>query len=136
MVIVGCTSTKKRNTHLKDTSIAEKYWKLTILEGKNVTMAENQEREVFFTLKTEGNRVTGFAGCNSFSGEYTLYDGDRIHFKNMLVTMRSCPDVAVNEREFLEVFALTNNYTIKDDVLSLNVAKRAPLAVFQAVYMN
>lgn len=39
--------------------ILEKYWKLTTLEGKAVKMGKNQEREVFFTLKTQDNRVTG-----------------------------------------------------------------------------
>ena len=50
--------------------------------------------------------------------------------------MKMCPDVDVNESDFLEVFELADNYTIKDDVLTLNVGMRAPLAVFEAVYMN
>lgn len=136
MVIMGCNSTKNVTPETKDNSITEKYFKLITLEGKAVTMAKNQEREIFFTLRTEGNKVTGFAGCNSFSGEYTLEEGNRIRFKNMAVTMMACPDVAVNEAELLEVFELADNYTIVNDVLSLNVGRRAPLAVFEAVYMN
>ena len=136
MVIMGCNSTKNVTTETKDNSITEKYFKLITLEGKTVTMAENQQREIFFTLRTEGNKVTGFAGCNSFSGEYTLEDGNRIRFKNMAVTMMACPDVAVNEAELLEMFELADNYTIVNDVLSLNVGRRAPLAVFEAVYMK
>ena len=50
--------------------------------------------------------------------------------------MMACPDVAVNEADFLEVFELADNYTIVNDVLSLNVGRRAPLAVFEAVYMK
>lgn len=120
----------------KDTNapIVEKYWKLKTLEGKAVEMAENQEREIFFTLKSQDNRVTGFAGCNGISGEYTLEEGNRIRFKNMATTMMICPDVEVNESEFLEIFELADNYTIQGDVLSLNVGRRAPLAVFEAVY--
>ena len=49
--------------------------------------------------------------------------------------MMICPDVAVNESEFMEVFELADNYTIYNDTLSLNVGRRAPLAVFEAVYM-
>ena len=136
MVIMGCNSTKNTTTELKDNSITEKYFKLITLERRAVTMAENQEREIFFTLKSEGNKVTGFAGCNSFSGEYTIEEGNRIRFKNMAITMMACPDVAVNEADFLEVFELADNYTIVNDVLSLNVGRRAPLAVFEAVYMK
>jgi len=116
--------------------ITEKYWKLKTLEGKAVTMADNQEREIYFMLKTNKNRVTGFAGCNTISGEYALEKGNRIRFKNMATTLKICPDVSFNEAEFLKVFELAGNYTIKDDVLSLNVGKRAPLAVFEAVYFD
>ena len=116
--------------------IVEKYWKLKTLEGKDVKMADNQEQEIYFTLKSEGNRVVGFAGCNTINGEYTLEEGNRIRFNGMLTTLKACPDVDVNESEFLEVFELADNYTIVDDVLSLNVGRRAPLAVFEAVYFN
>ncbi len=118
-----------------DQQITGKYWKLIKLEGQDVEMAENQEREIFFTLNTEENTVNGFAGCNSITGEYELEEGNRIRFSNMGITMMICPDVAVDESEFMQVFELTDNYTIHNDTLSLNVGKRAPLAVFEAVYM-
>lgn len=116
--------------------ITEKYWKLKTLEGQEVKMAENQEREIYFTLKNEENQVTGFSGCNTFGGSYGLEEGNRIRFSNMLSTLRACPDVDVNEPEFLKVFELTDNYRIDGDTLSLNVGRRAPLAVFEAVYFD
>lgn len=120
-------------TH-NDQIITEKYWKLIKLDGKDVEMVENQEREVFFILKTEDNTVGGFAGCNSITGEFELEDGNRIHFKNIGLTMMSCPDVDIDESELMEVFKLADNYRITNDVLELNVGKRAPLAVFEAIY--
>lgn len=119
-----------------DHPIVEKYWKLKTLEGKDMKMADNQEREIFFTLKSQDNRVTGFAGCNSISGEYTLEKGNRIRFKQMATTMKMCPDVNVKESEFLKIFELADNYTINNDELHLNVGRRAPLAVFEAVYFD
>lgn len=116
--------------------IVEKYWKLKTLEGQDITMVDKQEREIYFTLKAQDNRVTGFAGCNTFSGEYMLEEGNRIRFENMAVTMKACPDVAINESDYLKVFELADNYTITDDILSLNVARRAPLAVFEVVYFK
>ncbi len=118
-----------------DQQVAGKYWKLILLEGQEVQMAENQEREIFFTLNDDDKTVSGFAGCNSITGEYELAEGNRIRFTNIGITMMICPDVAVNESEFMEVFELTDNYTIHNDTLSLNVARRAPLAIFEAVYM-
>ncbi|MEO5790288.1 META domain-containing protein, partial [Gelidibacter sp.] len=114
--------------------IVEKYWKLKTLEGKEVKMSKNQQREIFFTLNSQDNRVTGFAGCNTISGAYTLEEGNRVRFNNMATTMMMCPDVDVNESEFLKIFELADNYNINGDILSLNVGRRAPLAVFEAVY--
>lgn len=116
--------------------ITEKYWKLKTLEGKDVKMAKNQEREVFITLNNEDNRVTGFAGCNNLMGTYTLKEGNRIRFSNMATTLMACPDVDFNESEFLKIFELADNYTINGDRLELNVGRRAPLAVFEAVYFD
>lgn len=121
---------------MENEPIVEKYWKLKTLEGKDIKMSENQEREIFFTLKSQDNRVTGFAGCNTIGGEYTLEKGNRIRFQNMLTTLKACPDVDFNESELLKVFDLADNYTIVDDVLSLNIGRRAPLAVFEAVYFD
>src|SRR5690606_17800467 len=107
--------------------IAGKYWKLKTLDGKEVTMAENQEREIYFTLKANDNSVTGFAGCNTLTGTYALEEGNRIRFSHMGITLKACPDVDVDESEFLKVFELADNYTINGDRLMLNVGKRAPL---------
>ena len=146
LVLVSCGGNKKaeNDTAANETAIEQqdfdqqivgKYWKLIELEGQEVEMVENQEREIFFTLNADDNTVSGFAGCNAISGEFTLEEGNRIRFSNMAITMMMCPDVDVNESEFMEVFELTDNYTINNDVLSLNVGRRAPLAVFEAVYM-
>ena len=45
-----------------------------------------------------------------------------------------CPDVKVNEAEFLKIFEIADNYTITGDELSLNVGRRAPLAIFEAAH--
>jgi heat shock protein HslJ len=114
--------------------IVEKYWKLKTLNGQDVKMAKDQEREIYFTLKSNEDKLIGFAGCNTIGGNYSLNKGNRIHFSNMLVSLKVCPDVDANEAAFLEVFNLADNYTINGDTLSLNVGRRAPLAVFEAVY--
>ena len=142
--MVSCNSTKKTDSVTdKDTTtemeidnvITDKYWKLVTLEGQAVTMVEGQEREVFFTLKSNDKSVNGFAGCNSFSGDYTLEDGNRIKFGTLATTMKACDGVK-DEHSFLQVLDQADNYTIVNDELSLNVGRRAPLAVFKAVYMN
>ena len=143
--MASCNSTKKADTVTEletpqtemgmDNVITDKYWKLITLEGQPVTMVEGQEREVFLTLKSNDKSVNGFAGCNTFSGNFTLEDGNRIKFGTIATTMKSCDGVK-NEHEFLQVLDQADNYTIVNDELSLNVGRRAPLAVFKAVEMN
>lgn len=147
MLVTGCSdknpkdkskekaeTAEKMETKLGEEPIMEKYWKLVTLEGQPVTMALNQEKEIYFMLKTDENRVQGFAGCNTFNGSYTLEKGWRIKFSPLATTMKACPDVKVNESELFKIFELTDNYSLNGDTLSLNVGRRAPLAVFNAVY--
>lgn len=114
--------------------IVNKYWKLIELDGKPVVMDKNQEREAFFMLRSD-NSMTGFAGCNTFNGKVELQPGKRLKFYDQMpMTMKACPDMKINESGMMEVFRLADNYTIDNDVLSLNVGRRMPLAKFQAVY--
>ena len=146
LLLASCNSTQnsiKENNDNKpyktadfDSQIAEKYWKLITLEGQEIKMAETQEREVYFMLKTIENKIEGFSGCNAFNGSYTLENGNRIRFSSMATTLKACPDVDFMENEFLKVFELANNYIIKEDTLRLNVGRRAPLAIFKAVYLD
>lgn len=129
--ITNCKSVSEKN---HDNSITEKYWKLKTLYGQEVKMEENQKREIFITLKTKENRFTGFAGCNTINGGYILEEGNRVKFNKVISTRMFCPNT--NESKFLKAINATDNYTIKNNILSLNVGKRAPLAVFEAVYMN
>lgn len=133
--LIGCGTARTANQKVED-NITNKHWKLVTLEGQKVTMAPNQEREVYFTLRPDQNMITGFAGCNTFTGTYTLEKGWRIRFSQMATTMKACPDVLVNESKYLKIFELADNYSIMGDTLSLNVGRRAPLAVFEAVYFK
>lgn len=115
-------------------SINGKYWKLLTLNGKEVTMGKNQEKEQYFKLIANDNTIEGFGGCNGFGGSFSLGEGNSITFSNMLSTMMYCEGLPVSENAYFSVFETANNYTILNDTLSLNVGKRAPLATFVAVY--
>lgn len=113
ILLISCSVTKKATREAdNDQVITDKYWKLISLNGQSVKMVENQEREIYFILKSENNTFAGFAGCNNITGSYTIAKGNIIRFQNMGATLKMCPDVELNEMDFQEVFEVADNYTI------------------------
>ncbi len=139
VAIFGCNSSKNSSQNDEGTShnkITETYWKLTKLEGKEVKMGASQDTEPHFMLKTGEKTLFATSGCNTLNGMYNLEKGDRVRFSKLATTLKICPDMELSESDFFKVFELADNYTIVGDTLSLNVGRRAPLAVFQAVYFK
>lgn len=141
MLLTGCESTKNAVTTPESTAgmkpntegLLNRHWQLVKLEGQPVTMAAGQERDAYFML-TDSSRVVGYGGCNNLNGSYELNEQQmRLRFTNVLTTLRACPGPE-NERGFLDVLNQADNYTLQGDTLMLNVGRRAPLAVFHAVY--
>ncbi|HLS29693.1 MAG TPA: META domain-containing protein [Flavobacteriaceae bacterium] len=138
LIFVSCG--KVKNDVESDTkkdfekNITEKYWKLKTLNGKEVKMEEDQEREVYFILKTDKNELTGFGGCNDLMGVYELKPNNRIEFSSRAGTLKSCPYLNYDEREFLQVFEVAKQYDLKQDSLILKNELGDALATFEAIY--
>jgi heat shock protein HslJ len=131
--ITGPLAEKYVLTKLTD-GITEKYWKLVELKGQPVPALK---REPYLILRTEDKRMTGFGGCNSFTGAYTLDEAaSRIRFDQVASTMMACPSGMDVEQAFHEVLRGVDNYSLNGDRLSLNRARMAPLARFEAVYLR
>jgi len=113
--------------------VTEKYWKLVELNGRPVPALQ---REPHLILKAEDGRVNGFGGCNGFMGTYELDEATaRIRFGQLASTKMACPDLAL-ETAFHEALRSVDNYSFDGDRLSLNRARMAPLARFEAVYLR
>lgn len=118
-----------------DTDITEKYWKLIELNGQAITTGEKQ-KEIHLILKNEDNLVAGFGGCNLLNGIYELDEKtNRLSFSKMKTTLMACENMQTEDM-FHKVLAKIDNYTIKNDTLSLNKARMAPLAKFTVVYLR
>lgn len=115
-------------------TITEKYWKLKTLNGKAIEMEKDQEREVYFILKTDKNKLTGFGGCNDLMGAYELKPKNHIAFSSLAGTLKSCPHLNYDEREFLKVFEVAKQYDLKEDNLTLKNGAGEVLATFDAIY--
>lgn len=115
----------------KTGGVAGTYWKLVELRGQPVPALP---KAPWLRLEAEGMRASGFGGCNGFGGTYTL-DGAalRVRFSQMVSTMKACPQGMDVERTLAEVMEQVDNYSLSGTHLSLNRARMAPLARFEAV---
>ena len=115
--------------------VVEKYWKLKTLEGKEVEFASDQDQEVHFILKDHNKTVVGYAGCNSFSGNYHLSDDNTIEVSKLRSTLRVCPDASFNEDAFLKLFSAPTTYQVDGDALTLYKDQKA-VATCEAIYFD
>ncbi|HEX2206071.1 MAG TPA: META domain-containing protein [Longimicrobium sp.] len=74
------------------------------------------------TLEFEADeqRVSGFGGCNQFSGPYSQ-SGSSLRFGPLAATRRACVEEALNtqETEYFDALQSTNRYAIEDGQLVL-----------------
>jgi heat shock protein HslJ len=114
--------------------VTEKYWKLVELNGRPVPVLDCEPHLI---LKAADGRVNGFGGCNSFTSSYKLDEATfRISFGQIASTMMACPSGMDVEKAFHEVLRTVDNYSLNGDRLTLNRARMAPLARFEAVYLR
>jgi len=115
--------------------ITEKYWKLKVLNKEKVKMEKQQEREVYFILKTEKNEVKGFSGCNHFSGFYHIEKRqNKIRFSDFSNDAKTCSQLKFDENAFLQTLQNTTKFELKKDQLFLKDKKDKVLAEFEAIY--
>jgi heat shock protein HslJ len=69
------------------------------------------------------DQVSGSAGCNTFSGSYTL-DGTTLKIGPLASTMKACADQAVNDQEqqFLAALQASTTYSQSGNSLTLKAA--------------
>jgi putative lipoprotein len=116
-----------------DASLTETYWKLVSMAGQPYRHV-GANREPHLKLRTDGNSVTGFGGCNTFSGRFEPDASvGRLRFGQPVATQRACLDGMDNEARFLKMLQEANRYVIRGDALRL-LRDNEVLLGFEAVY--
>jgi heat shock protein HslJ len=86
-------------------------WLLIELNGKEIsTVALKTPVSVFY--QKEGNRVNGFAGCNSFTGGYKV-EGSKIVCTALASTKMFCQETMEMETLFLNVLQAEHSYKME-----------------------
>jgi heat shock protein HslJ len=125
------TVTEPGGITLIATGLTNRYWKLAELMGADVAYPEGMN-EAYISFSEDG-KVYGNSSCNSFYGTYSLPEGNRIQFSQMIATRKLCLNDMEIETKLLQVLNTADNYNLAEDDLILNRARMAPLARFKAV---
>lgn len=129
--LTSCDSTKKtaaiQSAMATAPGITNNKWKLIELHGKSVN---KMEKDPILTLMQSDNRYGAYMGCNSLGGTYTLLGKGKIKFDAGMSTMMACPDMSI-EDGFKQIISEVDNYSIINNVLSLNKGRMTTLARFE-----
>jgi len=115
-------------------SLEKTYWKLNSVGDGSITIAAGT-REIHLTLQPDALRVSGFSGCNTFTGTYTLA-GNKLVFGNLASTMMACPHGMEIEQAVQQALAATASWRIDAQTLELLDPSGTVLAVFEARVLN
>jgi heat shock protein HslJ len=95
-------------------------WRLKELPGAQSAALATLKRPV--TMRLESGRLTGFAGCNNFSGGYAL-DGDQLKIGPVASTQMACPEPGSSiETAFHKALSGTLRFALDGDHLTATTA--------------
>jgi heat shock protein HslJ len=110
------------------------YWKLMELDGKPVTVTDNQ-REPYIVLQADPKQVNGSGGCNRLFGSYET-SGSTLTFGGVGSTKMACPSGMDTEVAFLPALGRVARWRITGQQLELSDSTGTPLARFEARAMK
>lgn len=114
-----------------DASLTNTYWKLVSIASE-AYRHEGANREPHLKLRAEGNAVTGFGGCNSYTGRFDA-NGGMLRFPELAPTQRACLHGMEVEARFMAALREANRFEIRGDTLRV-FRDNEILLGFEAVY--
>ena len=93
-------------------AIVDQRWNLLLVgTDERISMPETP----FFSIANSG-KVSGYDGCNRFSGEVTLGENQRIEFSQLATTRMACPQMA-DAKRVTDMLETAYRYLIDHDRL-------------------
>jgi len=125
MCTESCNSSKKaaENTNAETTVInTSNKMRISLSGNYIITQIEDNDaisNKLTISFDEKLNKVTGFSGCNSFFGAYTINNSE-LSFGNISSSKKFCPEeINTVERQFLNAISRVNSFTIQDNTLVL-----------------
>lgn len=108
----GCSSTSSLNPL---SLLTGNSWVLSSLMGSGLEMSKFSEGLPSLDF-LEGGKLAGFAGCNNFSGGFSL-EGTGIKLDPGAMTRKACP--GGGEEEFISALSKVKNFKVGKEKLTL-----------------
>ena len=126
-VVAGCaTQPLAPASGLLDT-----YWRALQIDGQAIVRRPGT-RELHIVLRREGNRISGFAGCNSLAGTFQQEGGAlRIGDKLAMTRMACVGEGDALEAAFTKALVSTTSWRIVGDRLELRDVQGAARMIFE-----
>jgi len=132
--ITGANADRYVLNKIPQDAVTGRYWQLVELNGKPLPKLDHTP---WFILNEADGRISGVGACNNFSGSFKLDEAaSRISFEKIATTQMMCISGMDVEEAFHDMLRTVDNYSLNGDRLSLNRARMAPLARFEAVYLR
>lgn len=114
VIATSCGSSKKEPSTNTTTTRFAGYYTITDIEETDIS-----GEGLTFNIEGQKRRITGFSGCNSYNGRFTLKN-DRLEITDPLSTKRKCsPDKLDLEKRIFKTFTKVTRYTLKRGELTL-----------------
>ena len=102
-------------------------WYVYQLDGEELELA--LEQRPYIEIDPKEDRFSGFAGCNRFTGSYTL-NGTSLELGQAAVTRMACEGGMEIEDRFLAMLGKVGSWRLKDGQMVLGDENRDILAAF------
>lgn len=113
----------------KERPLENTYWVLTEMDSKPIATI-NETKKLHVLLNPVTKTASGFAGCNQFTGSYTV-EGKKLSIKDLASTRMFCQETMEMETRFLQVLQEVDEFKIKEHELFL-IKGDLQIAKFQA----
>ncbi|AKP51006.1 hypothetical protein CA2015_1569 [Cyclobacterium amurskyense] len=90
-------------------------WKLAGMMGKSLDVGKFADAVPLLSFM-DGGKLSGFTGCNNFSGDFTL-EGKSLSLNPGAMTKKACP--GTGESDFLKALSMVKNFKVVKDKLVL-----------------
>ena len=90
-------------------------WKLAGMMGKSLDVGKFADAVPLLSFM-DGGKLSGFTGCNNFSGDFNL-EGKSLSLNPGAMTKKACP--GTGESDFLKALSMVKNFKVVKDKLVL-----------------